>query len=143
MNILIIVKDLALREKIRGSSTPEGGNLIFARSLEQARERVHACATAADQIDSNTTGIPSSGIPSAGITAASPTIGTTIVDLNGFDTDPQELVMELRTLTPNAKLIGFCSHVETQRIAAAKVAGFASVLPRSRFFATLPEILGS
>ena len=40
------------------------------------------------------------------------------------------------------RVVGFASHVDTDLIAAAEAAGCTEVLPRSRFFARLPDLLG-
>ncbi|MCU1356969.1 MAG: hypothetical protein JWM89_2387 [Acidimicrobiales bacterium] len=40
-----------------------------------------------------------------------------------------------------ARVVGFASHVDTDLIAAAEAAGCTEVLPRSRFFARLAELL--
>lgn len=42
-----------------------------------------------------------------------------------------------------AKVIGFGSHVDADRLAEAEAFGFDEVLPRSVFFRRLTEILGS
>ena len=39
------------------------------------------------------------------------------------------------------RTIGFASHVDAELIAAAQAAGCSVVLPRSRFFAGLPDVL--
>jgi hypothetical protein len=41
------------------------------------------------------------------------------------------------------QVVGFVSHVDTQTIDQARAAGLDQVLPRSRFTATLEQILGS
>ena len=40
-----------------------------------------------------------------------------------------------------ARTIGFASHVDRELAAAATVAGCGEVLPRSRFFSSLPDLL--
>ena len=40
------------------------------------------------------------------------------------------------------RTIGFGSHVDEALLAAARAAGCQEVLPRSRFFARLPDLLG-
>lgn len=46
-------------------------------------------------------------------------------------------------LAPGRKAIGFVSHVDTERIQAARAAGFDTVLPRSAFVVQLPALLSS
>lgn len=41
------------------------------------------------------------------------------------------------------RVIGFGSHVDTDTLDAARAAGCSQVLPRSRFFARLAEVLAS
>jgi hypothetical protein len=40
------------------------------------------------------------------------------------------------------RTVGFGSHVDHELLAAARAAGCDEVLPRSKFFARLPELLG-
>lgn len=40
-----------------------------------------------------------------------------------------------------ARTVGFCSHVDGERMVSATDAGFDEVLPRSVFFRRLPELL--
>ncbi len=40
------------------------------------------------------------------------------------------------------RTVGFGSHVDEELLAAARAAGCDEVLPRSRFFARLPDLLG-
>ncbi len=40
-----------------------------------------------------------------------------------------------------ARTVGFGSHVDEELLAAARAAGCQEVLPRSRFFARLPDLL--
>jgi CheY-like chemotaxis protein len=71
--------------------------------------------------------------------------GLIILDLNNNQIDLTETIRELksRAETKNIKLLGFVSHVETERIRAAREAGCDTVLARSAFVAGLPEIFGS
>lgn len=39
------------------------------------------------------------------------------------------------------RTVGFASHVDRELVEAAKAAGCSEVLPRSRFFASLPDLL--
>ena len=41
------------------------------------------------------------------------------------------------------RVVAFGSHVERDTLEAARAAGCGQVLPRSRFFASLPQLLGS
>jgi hypothetical protein len=42
-----------------------------------------------------------------------------------------------------ARVVAFGSHVDRDTLDAARAAGCAEVLPRSRFFASIPELLGT
>ena len=42
-----------------------------------------------------------------------------------------------------ARVVAFGSHVDRATLDAARDAGCAEVLPRSRFFASIPELLGT
>jgi hypothetical protein len=44
-------------------------------------------------------------------------------------------------LSARARVVGFAAHVDTATLQAATDAGCALALPRSRFFARLPEVL--
>ncbi|HET7487070.1 MAG TPA: hypothetical protein VFJ85_04020 [Acidimicrobiales bacterium] len=47
----------------------------------------------------------------------------------------------LGSLAPGVRSVGFASHVDRDLIAAAEAAGCGLVLPRSKFFSGLPELL--
>jgi CheY-like chemotaxis protein len=72
--------------------------------------------------------------------AAPENVRLIIVDLNTPGINVAELIAALPDENRPA-VIAFDSHVNTERIAAAKAAGCDQVLPRSRFTAELPEIL--
>ncbi len=50
-------------------------------------------------------------------------------------------VLEVLGQLRGVRTIGFGSHVDAELLAAAKAAGCTEVLPRSRFFARLPDLL--
>ena len=66
-----------------------------------------------------------------------------ILDLNCAKLDPLGIVRELKTdpATQNVRTLGFVSHVQADRIAAAREAGIDEVLARSAFVNQLGEIL--
>lgn len=66
-----------------------------------------------------------------------------IVDLNAGSANPVELVRQLKSDAELGRLpvIGFLSHVQVDLQRAAQQAGCDEVMPRSKFSATLPEIL--
>lgn len=62
------------------------------------------------------------------------------VDLNWAELDPRDVLSRL-TQQPRPVVIAFGSHVDVDRLELARQAGCDDVLPRSRFSATLPELL--
>jgi hypothetical protein len=60
-----------------------------------------------------------------------------ILDL-GSGIAPADIVA---AATPRPKLIAFGAHVDSAALQTAQDAGFDDVMPRSRFSATLPELL--
>jgi len=64
-----------------------------------------------------------------------------IVDLTAVDSEDGDPWASVRRAAASSTLIGFVPHVETERAESAKLAGFDEVLPRSRFAASLPELL--
>lgn len=65
-----------------------------------------------------------------------------LIDLNA-EGNPLEAVHTALRTAPDAHLIAYCSHVQTELAEKAKEAGVQEVLARSTFSARLPEILGS
>jgi len=65
-----------------------------------------------------------------------------IVDLTVADSAGGSEWASLRSVASDSVLVGFVPHVDTERADSAKLAGFDEVLPRSRFAASLPELLG-
>jgi CheY-like chemotaxis protein len=62
------------------------------------------------------------------------------LDLNCPEYDPSRVVAALPGES-RARLIAFGSHVDEARLNQARAAGCDDVLPRSKFTATLPELL--
>ncbi len=54
-----------------------------------------------------------------------------------------ETAAKIREVAPDAKLIGFASHVDLKPLRAAREAGFDQTLSRSEFTARLAEFLKS
>ena len=61
------------------------------------------------------------------------------LDLGWADIAPQSLIEQLGT--PRPVVIAFGSHVDTVRLEQARDAGCDDVMPRSKFSATLPDLL--
>ncbi len=62
------------------------------------------------------------------------------VDLACAEFEPRA-VMERLNLQPRPVVIAFGSHVDVERLELARAAGCDDVLPRSKFSATLPDLL--
>ncbi|MFO0839922.1 MAG: hypothetical protein U1D55_15530 [Phycisphaerae bacterium] len=68
------------------------------------------------------------------------TVGA-IVDLTLTSTDPIALISSLRQAHATLPIVGFVPHVQAETARAARAAGASTVLPRSKFAETLPQIL--
>jgi DNA-binding NarL/FixJ family response regulator len=64
-----------------------------------------------------------------------------ILDLSELGTQGLSVVAELRAAAPQAEIVGFLSHVQTELAALARAAGVGRVLPRSKFSSDLVAIL--
>jgi DNA-binding NarL/FixJ family response regulator len=64
------------------------------------------------------------------------------VDLVVVDLSKPGALDALRSLPEGLRSIGFGSHVDTALLAAASEAGCSLVLPRSKFFDSVAELLG-
>jgi CheY-like chemotaxis protein len=65
-----------------------------------------------------------------------------LVDLAAGDmVSPETLVAYQELAGPETPLVAFGSHVDTQSLAAARAAGCAEVMPRSKFSAELPALI--
>ena len=63
------------------------------------------------------------------------------VDLSAGDLAEPSAIVAYRAIAPEARFIAFGSHVDAARLDAARDAGCDPVLPRSKFTATLPELV--
>lgn len=64
-----------------------------------------------------------------------------LIDLAMSGLDLPEIVSLAHDAGGSAKVIAFGAHVQTDQLDAARDAGCDDVMPRSKFSATLPEIL--
>jgi DNA-binding NarL/FixJ family response regulator len=62
-------------------------------------------------------------------------------DLSDAAFPASETIRELRAAAPDARVVGFASHVDLKALKAAREAGFALTLSRSEFTAQLPVLL--
>jgi CheY-like chemotaxis protein len=112
--VLCAIEDLMFTSKVRSAARQAGVEVRFVRSPEAAVEEA---------------------------TRATPAL--LVLDLNADRLHPLEMVRRLRADPGLAGLrtVGFVSHVETDRITAARAAGVDEVLARSAFVAQLPSVL--
>lgn len=68
-------------------------------------------------------------------------VGLVILDLDCPGATPAEIV-SAASVCDGVRMIAFGPHVHDTKLAAAEAAGFHDVLPRSKFSASLPQILG-
>ncbi|OFW27837.1 MAG: hypothetical protein A3H97_23570 [Acidobacteria bacterium RIFCSPLOWO2_02_FULL_65_29] len=112
--ILALVDDLMFASKIRAAANQLGVTVAFARSSADALAEMRKHAPA-----------------------------LLILDLNNPRTDPLGAVASMKADPTLAAIptVGFGSHVQTEVIEAARLAGVGEVMARSAFAGRLPEIL--
>jgi DNA-binding NarL/FixJ family response regulator len=110
--VLGLVRDLFFRTKIDAVAAVVGAEVGYASSLDAAAAR---CA------------------------ALKPAI--VFVDLSDGVFPAIETIAAIHAAAPDARLIGFASHVDLKPLKAARDAGFDQTLSRSEFTAQLPELL--
>jgi DNA-binding NarL/FixJ family response regulator len=110
--IIALVHDLLLRSRIEAVAEALGAEVIPAATLELARTRT---------------------------AEHSPAI--IFADLSDANFPAEDTARDLRAAAPDARLVGFASHVDLKSLAAARAAGFDLTLSRSEFTARLPELL--
>ena len=110
--ILALVRDLLLRSRIESVADALGAEVTPASTLELARTR-----------------------------AAELSPAIVFADLSDANFPAETTARDLRAAVPEARLVGFASHVDLKSLAAARAAGFDLTLSRSEFTARLPELL--
>jgi len=110
--VLGLVRDLFFRSKLDAVAESAGIELFYASDLEAATRQC---------------------------TAHNPSL--ILVDLSDAAFPAASTAERVRTAAPEARIVGFASHVDLKPLRAAKDAGFASALSRSEFTAKLPELL--
>ncbi len=68
---------------------------------------------------------------------------TVLVDMNCDGISPEEAIRTVKSRCPNARVVAFFSHVQTELMEQARAAGADDVWPRSAFVQRLPELLAS
>ena len=109
---LALVRDLFFRSKLDAVAATLGAEILYASDLANASRRA---------IDSK---------PSV-----------VFADLSDASFPPQDTAAKIRAAAPEARLIGFASHLDLKPLRAAREAGFDQTLSRSEFTARLAEFL--
>jgi DNA-binding NarL/FixJ family response regulator len=112
--VLIAVDDFLFRSKIRATAKAAGVDVTFAKTSDEMLELARTLR------------------PSLAI-----------FDLNSGTLAPVETIAAMKqdAALADIRTLGFVSHVDTARIAAARSAGADDVLARSAFAGNLAEIL--
>ena len=112
--VLALVDDLMFRSKIKSSAAGLGVAVTFAGSRDAAL---------------------------ASMRTAPPAL--VILDLNNPRIDPLGTVTAMKhdATLASIRTVGFVSHVDAERIGAARAVGVDEVLARSAFAAALPDLL--
>ena len=112
--ILAVLDDLIFTSKIRAAASQLGATVVFARSADGALAEMRKTP---------------------------PSI--VILDLNNPRTNPLGIVESMKEDSALAAIptVGYVSHVDVDRINAARAAGVGEVLARSAFSAQLADIL--
>src|SRR5690349_3458496 len=112
MRVLGLIKDLMFRSKIDAVCESLGVEVAYVSAFELLPRRC------------------SESLPSV-----------VIVDLSEKAFPAEPVMTELRKCAPEARVIGFASHVDLKALAGARQAGFGRVLSRQEFAAQLPSLL--
>jgi len=109
-----LIRDLFFRSKIDAVASALGASVAYASSLEAAASR---CAELKPDL--------------------------VFADLSDATFPALETIEKIRAVAPDARLVGFASHVDLKPLRAAREAGFELTLSRSEFTARLPDLLKS
>ena len=112
MKALGLVRDLFFRAKIDAVAAVVGAEVEYTSSLDAVAAR---CAELKPSI--------------------------IFTDLSDAAFPAPETLTKVRTAAPNARVIGFASHVDLRSLKAARKAGYELTLSRSEFTAQLPLLL--
>lgn len=105
-------------------------DLIFQSKLREAAQR------AGTRLVCATTSPPPDAVP------AEEPWDLVILDLGLTWTDPLAVLEAVRRRAPQARIIGYCPHVDVALQAKAYAAGCSEVIPRSALARRLPDLLG-
>jgi len=107
-----LVRDLFFRTKIDAVAAVVGAEVSYASTVDAAAKQ---CAAIAPAI--------------------------IFADLSDASFPAAETLAAIRANAPDARLVGFASHVDLKPLKAARDAGFDMTLSRSEFTAQLPDLL--
>jgi glycine oxidase len=109
---LALIRDILFRSRIDAAAQSLGSEVAYASDLDQALRRCSEIRPA-----------------------------TVFIDLSDAAFPPAEAGVKMRAAVPQARLVGFASHVDLKALNAARRAGFDLTLSRSEFVGRLPELL--
>jgi DNA-binding NarL/FixJ family response regulator len=109
-----LIRDLFFRSKIDAVASALGATVAYASSLDAAALR---CAEQKPDL--------------------------VFADLSDSTFPALETIQKIRAVAPDARVVGFASHIDLKPLNAAREAGFELTLSRSEFTARLPDLLKS
>ena len=109
-----LIRDLFFRSKIDAVAAALGATVAYASSLDAATLR---CADLKPDL--------------------------VFADLSDSTFPALETIQKIRAAAPDARVVGFASHIDLKPLNAARAAGFELTLSRSEFTARLPDLLKS
>ena len=109
-----LVRDLFFRSKIDAVASALGATVAYASSLDAASLR---CAELKPDL--------------------------VFADLSDATFSALETIEKIRAVAPDARVVGFASHIDLKPLRAAREAGFDLTLSRSEFTAQLADLLKS
>jgi DNA-binding NarL/FixJ family response regulator len=109
-----LIRDLFFRSKIDAVASALGATVAYASSLDAATLR---CAELKPDL--------------------------VFADLSDSTFPALETIQKIRAAAPDARVVGFASHIDLKPLNAAREAGFELTLSRSEFTSRLPDLLKS
>jgi glycine oxidase len=112
ISALALIRDILFRSRIDAAAQALGSEVAYASDFDQALKRCSEINPAA-----------------------------IFVDLSDAAFAPAEVCERIRAAAPQARLVGFASHVDLKALNSARSAGFNLTMSRSEFTARLAELL--
>jgi CheY-like chemotaxis protein len=110
---VLLTSNLLFSSMVTGTAAAIGKEVVVAGDLAEALQLCRAGATAC-----------------------------VIIDLGMAELDIAAAVVQIREAAGPVPFIAYGSHVDKARLDEARAAGFSEVMPRSKFSAELPQLLG-